>query len=336
MNSRFLGFIFFFAYAQSIQMRILVRDNINMYTFTPDGAIFTFFTACLLFLIIGVMLHGFQLGEQKMPVEKIIKIFGISLLLFLLITNTLGLVVSLSFGNFQRNFNPDTFLKNNVNTILDAVIYGGFFLANYFYYRNKIYNHRMAAYSRALFNSKIDRLKAQMNPHFLFNNLNVLDQLIEEDKEKASGFLNDFADLYRYVLQASEKTLVPLEEELAFIRSYFNLLRQKYGEAFQLEIRHQDSIQGFIPPLSLQLLLENAVEHNAGSEEDPVYIKICIDEKLYVSNNIKVKAYSKKTGGRALKNLREQYELLSKESISIENDLSNFVVSLPIIINQNQ
>ncbi len=335
LNSWFLGFIFFFAYAQSIQTRVLVRDQINIYTFTPDGAVFNFFTACLLFLIIGIMLYWLKPENQKIPITRIIKIFGVSLLLYLFITNVLGFLVAFSFGNLERNFNPETLIKNNVNTGLDAIIYGGFFLANYLYFRNKIYNRRVAAYSQALFNSKIERLKAQLNPHFLFNNLNVLDQLIEEDKEKASGFLNDFADLYRYVLHASEKKLVPLEEELTFIRRYFNLLRQKYGEAFKLEIRQKNSNGGLIPPLSLQLLLENAVEHNAGSEEDPVYIQIDIDKKVYVSNTIKAKAFSKKTGGRALKNLGKQYELLSKETICIENDQLKFVVSLPIIINQD-
>lgn len=335
MNLWFFVFIFLFGYAQSIQMRIMVRDQINLYSFTPEGAVFTFFTACVLFIIMNKLLHHYQTGAQKMNVVTGVKVFGISILLFLLLINLLSFTVSLTFGNLERNFNTDTLLRNTMNTVLDAFIYGSFFLAYSFHQKNRKYNQQLATYNEALSNSKIAQLKTQLNPHFLFNNLNVLDQLIEEDKEKASEFLNDFAELYRYVLQTSDTKLVPLEEELSFVKSYFNLIEQKYGKAYKLELKEKHKTKGFIPPLSLQLLLENAIEHNAGEENNPVIIRIVIGEKLIVSNNVIVKTYSKKSGGRALKNLREQYELLSKEAILIEQDSSRFSISLPVILNPN-
>lgn len=330
LNRWFFGFMFCFAYAQSIQLRILVRDQINYYTFTPEGAIYKFFLACLVFLIIGKVLQYLNKGAQKLTVTEVIKIFGISLLVFLLVLNFSGFIISLAFNTVERNFNQETLLRNNLNSVLDFFIYGSFFLAYSFYKKNKAYNKQLATYNTAISNIKIAQLKTQLNPHFLFNNLNVLDQLIEEDKEVASNFLNDFAELYRYVLKTSDIKLVSLEEELAFAKNYFQLLQRKHGAAYTLEIIKKGK-PGFIPPLSLQLLLENAIEHNEGNESHPVNIRIEINEKLHVSNNMIKKKYLKKSGGRALKNLKEQYEFLSHELVEVREDHGSFSVSLPVI-----
>jgi LytS/YehU family sensor histidine kinase len=188
----------------------------------------------------------------------------------------------------------------------------------------------LANYHQALNESKIHQLKAQLNPHFLFNNLNVLDQLIEEDKHKASDFLNEFAEIYRYVLQASDKKLISLNEELAFAEQYFRLIQHKYGHAYQLNIEHNYN-NGYIVPLTLQLLIENAVQHNLGTEENLVIITINVGENICTSNNINLKRNVKTTNGRALSNLKEQYKLLTKKPIEIEQSDNTFSVIIPII-----
>lgn len=312
-------------------MRILVRDQINYYSFTPEGALYKFLLACILFLIIDKVLHHFKIGVQKMRTTEVIKMFSISLLVFLLLINFTGLIISLAFNTVERNFNQETLLRNNMTSILDVFIYGSFFLAYTFYRKNKAYNKNLATYNQALSNTKIAQLKTQLNPHFLFNNLNVLDQLIEEDRKEASNFLNEFAELYRYVLQTSDIKLVPIKEELNFVKSYFKLLERKYGSAFTLEILNQGN-KGFIPPLSLQLLLENAIEHNEGSESNPVIIRIEISDKLNVSNNVIKKKYPKISGGRALRNLIAQYEFLAQEPVLIQENPQRFTVSLPVIL----
>ena len=185
-------------------------------------------------------------------------------------------------------------------------------------------------YNDALAKSKINQLKNQLNPHFLFNNLNILDQFIEEDKEKASDFLNEFAEIYRYVLKVSEKELVDLDEEAAFARQYFNLFQYRYGKAYRLNFDVKNS-NGFIVPLTLQLLIENAIQHNLGTEDDPVEITIRIDESILAFNNIRLKRNAKPVSGRALKNLEEQYRILMQQPVEITRSADRFSIRIPII-----
>ncbi|WAC41119.1 sensor histidine kinase [Pedobacter sp. SL55] len=326
----FLGFIFLFAYAQSIQGRILVRQTVNVYTFTPEGAIGTFIESSVVFLIITYLLKRFQ-KSSALSLVSVVKIFALSLLWYLFIANAFSAIVALIFNTWHRNFTYEVILNNNIGNVLDVCIYGGFFIAYIFYQRNKEDAERLINYNNALADSKIAQLKAQLNPHFLFNNLNALDQLIEEDKSKASDFLNDFAELYRYVLEVSSKQLVPLKEELNFAKSYFRIMQHKFGNGYELAIIAPTTVDGFIAPLTLQLLIENAIEHNLGTIDKPVKIQIEIEEKLTVTNNLSPKKSKKIGGGRALENLREQYVLLSNQSLSIQQTETTFTVSLPLI-----
>ncbi len=326
----FLAFIFLFAYAQSIQGRILVRQTVNFYTFTPEGAIATFIESCVVFLIIIYLFKNFQ-KNNALSLVWVVKVFTLSLLLYLFVANAFSAIVALIFNTWDRNFTYEVILNNNIGNVLDVCIYGGFFIAYIFYQRNKKDAERLLNYNNALADSKIAQLKAQLNPHFLFNNLNALDQLIEEDKSKASDFLNDFAELYRYVLEVSSKQLVPLEEELNFAKSYFRIMQHKFGNGYELAIIVPTTVDGFVAPLTLQLLIENAIEHNLGTESNPLNIQIEIAEKLTVKNNLSPKKSKKIGGGRALENLREQYVLLSNQSLLIEQTETTFTVSLPLI-----
>jgi LytS/YehU family sensor histidine kinase len=213
---------------------------------------------------------------------------------------------------------------------LNGFIYGSFFLAYYYYHKSKTHQQQLSVYHQALAESKIHQLKSQINPHFLFNNLNVLDQFIEEDKNKASEFLNKFAEIYRYVLQSSEKKVISLSEEMDFAEEYFMLIQHKYGKAYQMNIESKNN-RGYIVPLTLHLLIENAVQHNLGTEENPVLITINITENITTTNNINLKRNLKTTYGRALINLKEQYKLLTKESIEIHQSNNTFSVIIPII-----
>lgn len=264
-----------------------------------------------------------------------LKIFSASLLLFVSLMQLTGLLIAFIFGNIERNFNPEAFTLSLFSDFLDGVIYGSFFLAYYYFNKNKKHQQRLAIYNQSLAESKINQLKAQLNPHFLFNNLNVLDQLIEEDKHKASDFLNEFAEIYRYVLQTSDKELIDIDQEIDFARQYFKLIQYKYGNAYQLNIESKNA-KGFIVPLTLQLLIENAVQHNIGSQENPVYINVTINENILVSNNTNLKRNTKPTSGRALKNLKEQYQLLSKKPIEIQQTEKEFSVTVPIIYKQGK
>ncbi|WP_170234027.1 sensor histidine kinase [Bizionia myxarmorum] len=216
------------------------------------------------------------------------------------------------------------------SNLLDDFIYGSFFLVYYYYQQNIKKQKLLNIYNQALSESKINQIKTQLNPHFLFNNLNVLDLLIYEDKNKASYFLNEFADIYRYVLQATDKKFITIEEESIFAEHYFKLIQHKYGNAYQLVIENHNS-DGFIIPLTLQLLIENAVQHNIGTSKKPVYIRIYIDKNIKITNNCIAKRNVKQTSGRALNNLHEQYKFLTKNVIEIQNTDSTFSVTIPKI-----
>ena len=245
--------------------------------------------------------------------------------------NLFSALVAIIFNTWDRNFTFNVVVNNNIGNALDVFIYGGFFIAYFFYQKNKRDAQQLINYNKALADSKINQLKSQLNPHFLFNNLNALDQLIEEDKGKASDFLNDFAELYRYVLEVSNKQLVLIKEELAFVQSYFRIMQYKFGNGYQLEVVAPTAVDGFIAPLALQLLVENAIEHNLGTAAKPVKIQIEIKSQLKVTNNIVTKKSKKIGGGRALRNLNEQYSLLADLPIEIKKTEATFAASLPII-----
>jgi len=316
LNRYFLLFILLFAYVQSIYMRISFEHVINAYTFTPEAAISSLFKASVLFIIIVFFIDKWQKSDV-FSTQEMLKIFGSSLISFLLIMKMIGFIVSFLFDTIERNFNQETLLFTVFSDLLDGFIYGSFFLAYYYYNKNKNHQIQLSNYHQALAENRIFQLKSQLNPHFLFNNLNVLDQLIDEDKHKASDFLNEFADIYRYVLQSSDKKLISLNEELAFAEQYFKLIQHKYGNAYQLNIQAQNT-NGYIVPLTLQLLIENAVQHNLGTEENPIFITIHIAEKISTSNNIHLKPNINPPYGRALNNVKEQYKLLTSQPVDIE------------------
>ncbi len=328
-NRFFLLFILLFAYAHSVQIRIWIRGELSWYVFTPEAAVTQFLATLMLIVIITFFLKK-RKSSEIFSTKEILKIFATSLVVYLLFMKIIGFFVALMFDTIENNFNSETFILSTFSDLTDGLIYGSFYLAYYYYRKNKSQQEQLATYNQALSISKINQLKAQLNPHFLFNNLNVLDQLIEEDKDTASNFLNEFAEIYRYVLQVSDKHLIPISEELVFAEKYFNLMKHKYGNAYLLELDISNT-GGNIVPLTLQLLLENAVLHNLGTERNPIYINISLHKNLIVSNNIVPKRQAKISAAGALNNLKEQYALLSNQQIELQKTAEHFSITIPLI-----
>lgn len=328
-NRLFLLFIMLFAYIQSIFIRLTAWEEVNAYTFTPEALVTSLYQAGILFAIILFLIRKFKRSDL-FSTSELLKIFGLSLLLYLLTMKASGLLLSFLFDTIERNFNQKTFFFTLFSDFLNGLIYGSFFLAYYYYQKYKKQQQQLAVYHQALSESRIQQLKSQLNPHFLFNNLNVLDQLIDEDKQTASKFLHEFADIYRYVLQSGEKKVVPLADELAFAEQYMRLVQQKFGKSYQIEIKGNGN-NGYIAPLTLQLLIENALQHNLGTAAKPVTITIDVSEVIKVVNNVELKQHVKATNGRALNNLKEQYKLLAKEPVRVEQLSGKFIVTIPKI-----
>ena len=181
--------------------------------------------------------------------------------------------------------------------------------------------------------SQYESLKNQVNPHFLFNSLSVLSSLVHSDQNKAGRFIDEFARIYRYVLEVKDKRLVPLAEELGFIESYIYLQKIRFGENLKISMDiPEDYKECFIPPLALQMLMENAIKHNHVSREHPLHIKVeGKDFSLIVTNNLRVRELPDNSTGIGLKNLEERYALLGSHKPVIEKTDSHYQITIALI-----
>ena len=174
-------------------------------------------------------------------------------------------------------------------------------------------------------------LKSQVDPHFLFNNLNTVDSLIDTDPKTAKLYLSKLSQLYRYLIHTKDDEVVDLDEELEFAKNYAFLLEQRYGGAYRFDFGATSSDDSLIPPGALQTCLENVVKHNGGTDKKPVLTTIKIDmDYVVVSNNKAPKLKAVESTGIGLTNLRARYKLLSDKDLAII-DQDNFVVKLPLL-----
>lgn len=181
---------------------------------------------------------------------------------------------------------------------------------------------------------EFESLKSQVNPHFLFNCFNTLSSLISEDQQRAEKFLDELSKVYRYLLKNNEDGLSTVEKELRFIRSYFELLRYRYGFGVELKIEVDKKYASYLMPTStLQLLVENAVKHNVISRQMPLVIDIftATGNKLIVNNNLQLKLVKAPSNKIGLENIRSKYEILQRPGFQVLQDDKNFTVVLPLL-----
>ncbi len=187
---------------------------------------------------------------------------------------------------------------------------------------------------RAKAESQLEALKNQIDPHFIFNSLNTLSHLIEENPANAKLFNDNLADVYRYILQNKSRNLVLLKEEIDFLNHYFQLLKMRFEDAVNLDIQLNENFfeLHLVPPISLQVLAENAIKHNEFSKAHPITIQISLmGDELMVHNRINKKILPKPSSKIGLTNLAERYKLTTQHTISIKEDESNFTVYLPLL-----
>ena len=203
------------------------------------------------------------------------------------------------------------------------------------YQKTKVKESQIVAKNES---AKFESLKNQLDPHFLFNSLNVLTSLIGENAGQAEKFTTKLSKVYRYVLEQKDKDLISLEEELKFAKSYMQLLQMRFEEAIEYSIPEEVSNPDLkIVPLSLQLLLENAVKHNVITSSSPLQIRIYeAGGYLCVENTVNPKASLEKSTKVGLKNITQRYELVSSNKVVIENDNKIFKVKLPLLTQKIQ
>ena len=220
--------------------------------------------------------------------------------------------------------------------LLITLVISLFFHAVYYYkelQKTKVKEQKVIAGTAS---AKFDALKNQLDPHFLFNSLNVLTSLIEENPENAQKFTTSLSKVYRYVLEQKSKELVTVDEELNFARTYMSLLKMRFEDSIIFEIPDKASNpESKVVPLSLQLLLENAVKHNMVTSSKPLHIKIYEDgDHLVVMNNLQPKQIVKKSSGVGLENIKQRYRLLSNRKVIINQREQDFAVAIPMLTKQ--
>jgi hypothetical protein len=182
-------------------------------------------------------------------------------------------------------------------------------------------------------NAQFESLKNQLDPHFLFNSLNVLSSLIDENPKQAQKFTASMSKIYRYVLEQKDKELVTVEDEIEFAKTYCDLLKTRFENSvdFEFDIKNED-LRQLVVPLSLQLLLENCIKHNFATSLKPLIIKVFSEnDTLCIENNLQVREQMKESAGIGLANIVQRYSLLTKRNVFIEKSDDYFKVKLPML-----
>jgi len=226
------------------------------------------------------------------------------------------------------------YLYNNFAALTYCFIVGSIYEATYYFRKWRYMALQAEMLKKENLQSQLESLKQQVNPHFLFNSLNTLSYLMRKDVDRAEVFVDELSKVYRYLLQSNEDTLIDLDRELQFIQSYFHLLTTRYGEALQMKVRVAEEYKAYyLPSLTLQLLVENAVKHNIIDKTMPLVIEVYTNgnAQLIVKNNIQRKMLKLPSNKVGLTNIAAKYKLLNQPDIEITETEQTFTVEVPLI-----
>ena len=230
---------------------------------------------------------------------------------------------------FIQNEMPANYVVAMVITIIvSLVVHLVYFYKSF--QENKLKEQKIIAGTAS---AQFESLKNQIDPHFLFNSLNVLSSLIEENPDNAQRFTTSLSKVYRYVLEQKDKELVSVEEELAFAKTYMNLLKMRFENSLFYELPVTNiNPEAKVVPLSLQLLLENTVKHNVVSEQKPLHIRIFIEgDYLVVENDYQKKEVLQERQGVGLHNIINRYGIITNRKVRIEQNEKVFAVKIPVL-----
>ena len=300
-----------------------------------------FFTALYTFSLYGanallfVKLDAFFV--DRFSIKRLVTGFIGSFVVSLTVIFLLHIFEEVVYGNnsfeyFLANEKPSNYLAAIIITffVTLSVHAIAFYKA---YNENKVKEQKIIAGTA---NAKFESLKNQIDPHFLFNSLNVLSSLIEENPDNAQRFTTSLSKIYRYVLEQKDKELVSVEEELAFAKTYMNLLKMRFENSLFYEMPTTDvNPEAKVVPLSLQLLLENTVKHNVVSEQRPLHIRIYVEgDYLAVQNDYQKKEVLQERQGVGLQNIVNRYGIITNRKVLIAQNEQTFTVKIPILTKQ--
>ena len=232
---------------------------------------------------------------------------------------------------FTGNMGISNWITINVALLISAILHAkGFIDAWKSSTKQEVVQQKLIAKSA---NAQFESLKNQLDPHFLFNSLNVLSSLIDENPSQAQRFTASMSKIYRYVLEQKDKELVTVEEELNFAKTYCDLLKTRFEDSVSFDFKvNEKDLKFYVVPLSLQLLLENCIKHNFATSAKPLHIQIYSENgNLFIENNLQQREQVKESAGIGLANIVQRYSLLTKHNVFIEKSASFFKVKIPIL-----
>jgi LytS/YehU family sensor histidine kinase len=305
-----------------------------------DGKLF--FASAFFLGLMSLGLHN-VLTKCNMAVQKRFPLYEDSLLrisisfisyviltgLFILFCAWIYQIIPLFNYTFSKSLLITLLIIGFVTNLISAFAYEGFYMfkkiKETFIENEKLKKNQLQ--------QQFDNLKTQVNPHFLFNTLSSLSTLIEEDADKADMFLNEMSKVYRYMLRSNQEAWVTLEQELNFIESYFHLLKIRYGSKINLFKIIEDKYSDWqLPPLTLQMLIDNAIKHNVATKEQPleIFIETNSNQTVTIKNNLQLKNMTIQPSKNELHGLKVKYELLNVSGFDVNETLEEFIVTIPL------
>jgi hypothetical protein len=227
---------------------------------------------------------------------------------------------------------PPPLIQLNTLSFVLCISVGAIYESVYFFskYQDSIIEQERL--KRANIRSELDTLRNQVNPHFLFNSLNTLASIIPEDPKLAIEFVQKLSKAYRNILEIRNEKMIPLKRELDTLKSYIFLLELRFRDKLNISINIEDANSDYVIPLTLQILIENAVKHNIVSASKPLQISIDMDQDyVLVRNNLQRKNQNTSSTKVGLQNIKERYSLLTNQEVFIEETTDEFIVKLPRI-----
>ncbi len=326
-------FAFVFAGSLAVIMVVSSRNfSWNFIYFYKNGL--SALATAMIWVSNGLMSEAFseKLSWLKAPVKRLLfslaATFVVTFIIWWFIASAWN-APTLGFDPMRpfRGFELSDFLPTLLITLFISIFMHG---------RSFLYEWRQSALTAEQLKkehiaARYETLKNQVNPHFLFNSLNVLTALVHKDADMAEQFIRQLSAVYRYVLDSRDQEVVPLEEEIKQLEAFIYLMKIRFGNSFEATIDVPDR-SGKVAPLTLQMLVENAIKHNEVSKSNPLIISIVKDQNdIVIQNNIQPKSVVAESSGVGLENIRARYQFLTDRQVRIEQTDQSFIVKIPIV-----
>jgi two-component system, LytTR family, sensor kinase len=304
---------------------------------TEDYLISAGICICYTFIYWHICRAIFILGNRKFPappqyLKRLAFILGVCFTTMLVFCNIMHFCLEkYIFGGILQ---PPSNFQVNAASFFSLMMISGMYESKRYVMLWKKTSLENEQLQRENIQSQLDGLKSQVNPHFLFNSLNTLVNIIPEHPETAVRFVKKLSKVYRYILEIRDTQTTPLSNELDFIKAYMFLLKERFGENISVQIASntEGGLEREIVPLSLQILFENAIKHNIISTAQPLLIEVSIEnDRLIVKNNLQRKNQVQEGTGVGLENIKNRYRLICNKEVDIIVTQQSFMVSLPLL-----